>query len=312
MLIIAVVKPPAITDSGLVAAKENCGAVYNSPRMSESRVYTRRPQYTEAEIRANAAKLPGFDSPGNIKDIFTPYEDRYVWQSVLSVTVVSRLEGALHVLTGKRTAGGNATHVNVASTPTTRVPVPHASFFLVDDVPFCLNGEIKPSRPFVSKSLSPSVASLPESTDVLAAPVGSLLAAKLGLGCAMESASRPVGCTSLARCVAGFSYLADNDSGEPLYEPLVMFGAVVGLDPTVARQIPIETKSYSNLGWAPLAQYVRGVKTRSVLEVIPSASPDDELEVCVRGLCNATSLAIVSDPDEIQRHITEEGILPRL
>ena len=281
--------------------------------MSDSRVFTRRPQYTAAEIHANAEMLPGFAKPGDVQDIFAdPFNNFYAWQAVLSVTVVTQIDGVLHVLTGKRTAEGNDTHVNVASTPTMRVPEPHASFFVTDNASFCLDGKIDPLRPFVSESLQPSVALLPDARDVLASQVGHVLALKLDLGPAMESATRPIGRTSLARYIVGFSYLEDNALGESLYEPLVMFGAVVGLDPEVALQIPPATKSYRNLGWTPLNEYVDGIKMRSVIKVIPSALPGDELEVCVRGLCNATSSAIVASPAEIQPHMTEGGILQEL
>ncbi len=282
--------------------------------MSDSRVLSRRPQYTEAELRTGSAELPGFECPGNIRTIFKdPLNGFDAWRSVLSMTLVSRLRGELHVLTGKRTAEGNTTHVNVASTPTMRLPRPFASVLLAhNDIPFCLDGKIDPLHPFVSESLYPSVASLPDAEDVLASPVGSLLALKLGLGEVMESAKQPIGSTSLARCVIGFSYLSDNDSEEPLYEPLVMLGAIVGLNEDIARQVPAVTSSYANLGWTPVGRYVHGVKTRSLLEVMPTASPTDEIEVCIRGLCNVTSSAIVSSPDEIQLHLTENGILKQI
>ncbi|HSW98316.1 MAG TPA: hypothetical protein VLF71_00595 [Candidatus Saccharimonadales bacterium] len=243
--------------------------------------------------------------------------DTTLWQPVLSTTVVTRRDGALCVLTGKRRAEGNATHVNIASTPTMRIPNEEAAVLLSGGEPFFLDGVINPSRPFVSESLAPSVTVLPDSRDPLAAKVGSLLASKLGLGTALESTKGSIGRASIARCVAGFSYVGDRLAGDgaetiPLYEPLIMFGAVVSLEPEAAEQIPPETVSYSNLGWAPIGGYVHGVATRTLLEVIPGASPEDELEVCVRGLCNATSAAILSDPAEIQRHLTEEGVFPPL
>jgi len=229
---------------------------------------------------------------------------------VLSATVVTRFNEGLQVLTGKRTAEANATHANVASTPTMRIPDEEAGLLLPDHVPFCLSGSINPQKPFVSESLTPSVAGLPDSRDVLAAKVTDLLALKLGLGQALESSRQSIGRTSLARCVVGFSYLEDSSSGKPLFEPLIMLGAIVGLDQKIAEQIPSATASYSNLGWTPLATYVHGVATKTLLEVIPTAKPEDELKVCVRGLCNATSSAILSTTTEIQHHLTEEGILP--
>jgi hypothetical protein len=277
--------------------------------MNYSAIKTSRPQYTEAEIRSRSDYLPGFTEPGDIFDIFENADVNSLWQPVLSTTIVTRLDDTLHVLTGKRSSAGNATHVNVASTPTMRIPPQDMGKLIAENTPFCLLGNIDPLHPFVSESLSPSVTGIPDSSDVLGAKVGNLLALKFQLGSVLESTKQTIGRASLARCVAGFRYLDDNSSGEPLYEPLIMFGAIVGLDSEIAKQIPEETSSYSNLGWTPIEQYVHGVKTRTLLEVIPNASPDDELEVCVRGLCNATSSAILSDLTEIQYHLTEDGIL---
>lgn len=270
-----------------------------------------RPQYTEADICSfSYDELPGFSHEADISRLFANRDALSLWQPVLSATVVTRLKGELHVLTGKRTSTGNTTHINVASTPTMRIPAPDAGSLLFERAPFSLQGVIDPLRPFIF-SVPPSVAKLPDNTDPLAAKVCALLASKLQLGSALESAqNQEVGRVSLARYVAGFSYLEDNLKGESLYEPLVMAGTIVGLDSKIAEQIPSSTPSYSNLGWTPVGRYVHGVATKSLLDVIPTASPEDEIEVCVRGLCNTTSLTILSDPAEIQRHLSEEGMLP--
>jgi hypothetical protein len=255
--------------------------------------------------------LPGFSEPS---DVFTLLEDGWKtrWQTVLSTTVVANLDGGLHVLTGNRIAEGNRTHVNVASTPTMRIPSLEAGLLLAESIPFCLSGNIEPMKPFVSKSLGPSVAAVPDNSDELGSKVGNLLALKLGLGQAIERARKPIGRASIARCIIGFSYIEDNASGEPLYEPLIMLGAVVGLEEEAARTIPDRTSSYSHLGWTELHRYTHGVATKNLREVLVAAEPADELEVCVRGLCNATSSTIVNDAEEIQRHLTEDGILSRI
>lgn len=271
----------------------------------------RRPQYTTKEIHQEKKRLPGFDSQGDVFDIFnnTAPINESLWQAVLSLTVVTYINKELHVLAGKRTAEGNATHVNVASTPTMRLAYPNAGPLIGEHVPFNLSGEIDPLRPFVSQTLYPSVAMVPDNTDVLSAPVGHLLAQKLELGPLLETSRRAIGRASLARCIAGFSYLEDTPSGEPLYEPLIMFGALVGLSSEAARQIPKETVSYSNLGWVPIDQYREGVASKRVLDVLPNANPHDELEVCVRGLCNTTSINILSNKTDIERHLSEDSVL---
>lgn len=271
-----------------------------------------RPQYTADQLRLHSKYLPGFSVPG---DVFASLEDRSnetLWQPVLSATIVANLDGELHVLTGNRIAEGNKTHVDVASTPTMRIPAQEAGMLLAEAIPFCLEGDISPMRPFVSESLSPSVANVPNNADVLAAKIGHLMALKLGLGRELERAMKPIGRTSLARCIVGFSYLEDDVLGEPLYEPLIMLAAIVGLDAEVARKIPERTSSYSHLGWTELSRYTHGVATKNLSEVLAAATPTDELEVCIRGLCNATSSAIVSDPGEIQRQLTEDGILTKI
>jgi hypothetical protein len=272
-----------------------------------------RPQYTETGIRSfSYDELPGFSRAADVSCLFTDVDAPSLWQPVLSATIVTRLKDGLHVLTGKRTSTANKTHANVASTPTMRIPAPDARLLLAERALFNLQSVIDPLRPFVSESVYPSVAKLPDNTDPLAAKICGLLASKLQLGSALELAqNQEVGRASLARYIVGFSYLEDNWLGEPLYEPLVMLGTIVGLDTELAEQIPFNTPSYSNLGWTPIEQYVHGVATKSLLEVIPTASPEDEIEVCVRGLCNATSSTILADPLEIRRHLSEEDMLPR-
>lgn len=283
----------------------------------DNRIRMSRPHYTEAEIRDHSEQLPGFSEPGTIWRAYNEFKGETIgegslWQPVLSATIVSEFDGAMHVLTGNRTSEGNRTHINVASTPTMRLSSAVAALIMGEETPFCLDGNINPAHPFVSESQWPGVEGLPDSQGTLASQVGNLLAMKLDLGRAMETSPDLLGRTSLARHTVGFSYLEDSDIGEPLYEPLILFGAVVGLTREAAELIPKETQSYSHLGWAPIEQYVKGVEDKSVLDVIPSARPTDELEVCVRGLCNATSSAIVSDPVEIKRHLTENYILPSM
>jgi hypothetical protein len=281
--------------------------------MSSSPAELNRPQYTVEEMHMYADHLPGFEKTAEMSDIFGDLDtcEDSLWQPVLSATIVTKLDGVFHVLTGKRTAEGNTTHVNVASTPTMRLSPHEAGLFLLDKIPFCLNGEVNPLRPFVSESVDPSVARLPDSTDILSTRVAYLLALKLQLGTALEVAREPIGRASIARYIAGFSHTG-YESSEPVFEPLIMFGAVVGLRSGIAQQIPEETVSYANLGWAPIDQYVHGVATRTVTEVIPNASLADELEVCVKGLCNATSSTILRDPHEIQYHLSEGGVMDEL
>lgn len=268
-----------------------------------------RPQYTLEQIHAYSDELPGFNESADALEVL--YDMQYMdnrWQPVLSATVVTRINNELHVLTGARGDEGNTTHVNVASTPTMRIPQQEARSLIVntdDAVPFCLFGEVEPSAPFVSRSLEPGTADVPDNTDPLSSKVSHLLALKLGLGSALERAREPIGHASLARCVIGFSYLHDDSSGQALYEPLIMLGAVVGLEPEIAMQIPAQTDSYNRLGWARIDRYAKGVATKTLIEVMPNAQFSDELEVCVRGLCNATSSNIVSGYSDIQHHLTE-------
>lgn len=278
--------------------------------MDNSRLEPLRPLFTEAEIRANALKgeLPGFLEQS---DVVSAVKDGYLngWQPVFSTTFVSRLDGELHVLTGTRSAEANTTHVNVASTPTIRVSIDEVDPLVYGRVPFYLAGKIDPSRPYVSNSLAPAARGIPDSTSILSGRVGYIMALKLGLAEALENAQAPIGRASLARCVIGFSYLEDNERDEPLYEPLIMLGAIVGLNVQVAEQVPDRTSSYGHLGWTPIDSYVRGIATKNLLDVIPAAQPRDELEVCIRGLCNATSSSILATPDEIQYHMTEGWVI---
>ncbi|WP_307711394.1 hypothetical protein [Streptomyces sp. V4I23] len=147
---------------------------------------------------------------------------------------------------------------------------------------------------------------VPDPSSELSYLVGDLLARKLGGGRAMESASRekPLGSCRFSMVGAGFCYVADRptadpESPEPLFEPLLMFGAVLELDDSTL--IPEHTDSYKDLCWTPPADYAEGVRTKRIESFNPKflniaeEADSDSVTVCARGLCLQTTNKVIAD-----------------
>ncbi|HJP95996.1 MAG TPA: hypothetical protein VJ843_01345 [Candidatus Saccharimonadales bacterium] len=266
--------------------------------------------YTEQEIQN--VHLPGF---GEMSDLDTTLAPETAWQTVLSLTVVAKTEsGELEVMDGIRRAESNPTHPDVVSTPTGRLPRSIASAILASkagarpvDQPKWLIESLDPKSPVVIEQLCANIEPVPERESPLPYVVGALMAGKLGCAGALELASskRPLAHASLATMLGGFSYASDRElpTGEmaPVYEPLIMLGSVV----TIAdkRAIPQETESYRSISWVPLDEYLTGVREREAGRLINDISVEDEVSVCVRGLCLATSAANVEDAVFLSQHV---------
>ncbi|MEU6479729.1 hypothetical protein ABZ858_23100 [Streptomyces sp. NPDC047017] len=147
---------------------------------------------------------------------------------------------------------------------------------------------------------------VPDPSSELSYLVGDLVARKLGGGRAMESASRerPLGTCRFSMIGAGFSYVADRptsdpESPEPLYEPLLMFGAVLELEDYTL--IPEHTDSYKDLCWTAPADYAEGVRTKRIESFNPKfldladEADSDRVTVCARGLCLQTTNKVIAD-----------------
>jgi hypothetical protein len=218
------------------------------------------------------------------------------------------------VLTGTRRADTNPTHPNVISTPTSMLPLGFARCYFesiadsaVETAPIHFT-ELRADdlRTMARFSESAPRTPVPDPSSELSYLVGDLLARKLGGGPAMESASRekPLGSCRFSMIGAGFSYVADRptadpESPEPLYEPLLMFGAVLELDDPAL--IPEHTDSYKDLCWTAPADYAEGVRTKRIESFNPKflhlaeEADSDSVTVCARGLCLQTTNKVIAD-----------------
>jgi hypothetical protein len=265
--------------------------------------------YTAQEIEH--ANLPGFGEPVPLDESFA---HDTAWQTVLSLTIVAERDGELQVLDGIRRAESNATHPNVVSTPTGRLPRSVASAILdaKSDVrpegnPQWSIESLDPQRPTIVEQLRANIEPVPNREFALSYAVGALMAGKLGCSSALEATSsrEPLAHASLATILGGFSYAADREipGGEsvPVYEPLLMLGTVVTLhDKDV---IQATTESYRSMSWVPLDAYLTGVQERKANELIPDITVEDEVSVCVRGLCLSTSAANIADAVFLSQHV---------
>jgi hypothetical protein len=179
---------------------------------------------------------------------------------VLALTVLRKYETHSEILTGVRTEAANATHANVISVPTQRVPVLLAERWLAE--------------------LDRGAAL----ADDLMREVEHLLARKLGLADALE-----LGTVTLdIRAVGvwqGTSVIGEDEDG-PVTEELTMFNACVEVT-AGADLFPAETASYQPLVWAPTTDFLKMVQSREAGALNVGL---DEIMVCVYGLCLESSV----------------------
>ncbi len=254
------------------------------------------------------ANLPGFHGAATLQECLFQETD---WQTVLSLTILSEVDGGgLKILNSIRREDTNMTHPGVVSTPTARLPRRFAHQLLRSKYDYLIEGdktlhlnEVNPQQPQTIMQLSGNHEAIPDSEAPLSYVAASLMAGKLGCATALESASaaNPLGSVSLETLIGGFSYAADDASGEPLFEPLIMLGAAVRLeDPSI---IPETTEAYRRNSWVSLEAFRKGYASRKANLLIPSITPDEEVAVCVRGLCLATSSVNIADEGRLQEHL---------
>lgn len=260
--------------------------------------------YAESELDG---VLAGFRSsgPATLKECLEPGT---LWQPVLQVTVLANTGSGPSVLTGTRRADTNPTHPNVISTPTSMLPLEFARCYFEDIAESAVEtapihfAELR-ADDLRTMARFPGTARrtpVPDPSSALSYLVGDLLARKLGGGGAMESASRekPLGTCRFSMVGAGFSYVADrpttdSESPEPLYEPLLMFGAILELEDHAV--IPESTDSYKDLCWTAPDDFAEGVRTKRIESFNPKfldmadSTDSDTVTVCARGLCLQTT-----------------------
>lgn len=267
---------------------------------------------------AEQGQLPGFLSPATFgPELF----DDTAWQPVYNASIIQLDRGKpykpdahLSICTAIRRRETNPTHPDVVSTPTRRMTTVHAQELIAERMQFLgLSSphefeltEVDPQRPQIAASLEPNVTALYHS-ERLPVLLRELLETKLGLGKLTRDEQilwTGIGKASLAKVIAGFSYVADSETGDPLYEPIVMFGSVLssGAFPLTLLR---ETDDYRNMTWTPVGEFANNVENRNVAGLV-IASEWDEVYACVRGLCLATSVQTTSDLYDVWRHMGYE------
>ena len=247
--------------------------------------------------------LPGFREEATIGEITAPGTD---WQTVMSLSIYRRNpddpEG-LDVLTAVRTSD-TPTHGNVASTPTGRFPKVFEPALLADKEPYIIDAppvlldELSIHKNQVVATLAPNVEGLPGRDSPFTFISHETLARKLGLSDALQSKKdqeTQLGTLSLSEILAGFSWAADDpETGEPLWEPIVMYAGAVLLEDH--SQLPTSSVAYTNIGWTTITDFLDGHQARSSRMVVPSLEPTAEIDVCVRGFCLSSTRAVTINP----------------
>lgn len=265
--------------------------------------------YAESELDG---KLTGFRSrgPATLAECLAPGT---LWQPVFQMTVMAHTKKGRSVLTGTRRADSNPTHPNVISTPTSMLPLEFARCYAegitasaTEAVPVHLTELRADDLRTVVRLPDTARGVIPDPSSALPFLAGDLLARKLGGEGAMEAASRekPLGTCRFSMVGAGFSYVADRptddpESPEPLFEPLLMFGAILELDDPAV--IPEHTASYKDLCWTSPEDYAEGVRTKRIESFNPKfldradEADSDAVTVCARGLCLQTTHKVLTD-----------------
>lgn len=264
--------------------------------------------YTEEELYS--LNLPGFMSEATLSEALAQDTD---WQTVLSLTLVNQSENGFEIQDGIRRRETNPTHPDVVSTPTGRVPKSVARILVEQkfaaeshEEPFWEIDEVAPQRPKVVTQLKGNIETLPNNEAILPFIAAGLLARKLGCAPALEraGAEKPFGTVSLSTVLAGFSYAADRfEAGQEihLFEPLLMLGAIV--DVADKSSLPVDSESYRAISWVKFSDYRQGFAGRAADMLIPGITAEDQVKVCVRGLCLATSNATIENPAHIAEHV---------
>lgn len=181
---------------------------------------------------------------------------------VLALTLLREGEEGPEVLCVVRRPETNATHPDVLSVPTMRVPVALAREWPAAT----LDGHTVTGLPYA---------------------VECLLTRKLGLGDALESGWPRY---DLGRFGAwqGGSYIGVED-GCDVIEDLTMYNVEVRFRHTY-NEVPSRTASYAPILWTPVPRFLEVVATRDVGRLRADL---DEILVCVRGLCVETTLRLL-------------------
>jgi hypothetical protein len=285
------------------------------------------PSYTEAELRSpNGPHLPGLWTPAKI-DVADPYAffRNTDWQPVLNLAIVTETIGetltpGYGILTGSRPET-ELTHPSVVSTPTQWI-TDHVTLQSTLEDYFFNNGgatvqglpatpemhlqAINPNHYAVVGNADPRRANLRRPRPLVQL-TQKLLAEKLGFDSwygpgnkeqlAAAGLHPSLGTVSISRLLAGFSYVGENQHGEPLHQPLVMVGAV--LHTPFPKLFPRSTPRYDDLTFTDLASFKGNVASRNVGNLIKLDTEADAVMMCVRGLCLTTGVEMASGPDLI-------------
>jgi hypothetical protein len=266
-------------------------------------VATYNASYTEAELRD--LNLPGYRREATVHDLAGRGDTD--WQPVLSLSVFSEnpRTAELEVLTAIRRHEA-PTHPHVISTPTGRFPKAfELPLFEVKSkalavAPPVMLGEVGVPSSISAASYTANAEDLPDRGAPLPFVAHELLARKLGMahGLQRTSASTLIGTLSLSETIIGFSYVGDapdnNGTERPLWEPLVMYAAVMRLMDRAL--IPAQTPAYRDISWVPCDQFLAAHLRKDPRRLIPGIAAEDEATVCVRGLCLISTRSVILTP----------------
>jgi hypothetical protein len=178
------------------------------------------------------------------------------------------------ILTVVRNPATNQTHPNTLSVPTQRIP----DALLADLT----------SRPSLDAANPVLVSNVDTSGhDAVIYAVESLLASKLGLADALESGAfefeGAVGVTS-----TGDVHYPNEGVRGVRTERITMVNLIVlvrrGID-----VLPESTAAYTSLNWAPWQRLGQAASENDVTRLVPGLDP---VEICIHGLCIATSVQL--------------------
>jgi hypothetical protein len=185
--------------------------------------------------------------------------------------VVARSSRVLVVVRDPR---ANATHPNVVSVPTQRIPPTLRDAILRSASP---TGTARPRTEYFTGGRVDTTRDGGHDPTLYATEA--LLARKLGLAEALERGAVRVEAALRAR-VQGLA-VYDNLGDSGLSEPVDMLNVVVLLSGD-ETELPLATSSYSLVAWTSVEGFVRGVDSRDPTSF---GTRFDPVELCVHGVC---------------------------
>lgn len=235
-----------------------------------------------------ALELPVLENaktPATRKRAYNKIFRNNVYAPVISLTILKETDGQVQVLAGPRNPATNQTHPNVISVPTQRIAPLLAMGAAMD----CeVESQTRKEQVFERRWRVFNDADEMDA-DIVGHIVASAIARKVGFEQLLVRHTNEVR-ISLESFTLGQSFVDyDVASQMQTIEAIGMLNAAVRVPSDTGQPRPV---SYSSLKWFGIEEFQRGYREKDTLGMFPEFGLD-ALEMCVHGVCMATTSAVL-------------------